>query len=248
MNKESLRLKASETIGDFLLENVHRNVYGVKNLNIGKEHLENGGSVLFYFNHFAKLDAIIFGKIINDYLTSFENAAAIASFRHMDPDRGFFNKAQKALIEDWHKIYGINAIPVIQEKDKIDYPNADEFNSNAARRAAKFLRHPGHVLALSPEGTRSKINELLPAEEGFEILFKLGGKKVLALPAAGQHSTIRPYNTKTKVSIGEPFSYEEIKAESEQTGKSITELAMRRMANLLPEQNRGYYQTPTDIK
>ena len=50
------------------------------------------------------------------------------------------------------------------------------------------------------------------------------------------------YNTKTKVSVGKPFSYEEIQGESQQTGKSITELAMRRLANLLPEQNRGYYR------
>lgn len=241
MGKESLRLKTSECVGDFLLENVHRSVYGVKNLNTAKTHLEEG-SVLFYFNHFAKLDAILFGKIINDYLVPYNQAAAIASFRHMDPEKGLFNKMQGNLIEDWHKIYGITTIPVIQEKDKKDYSNANEFNGKAARKAAKFLRQTGHVLALSPEGTRSKINELLPAEEGFEVLFKLGGKNVLALPAAGLHSTIRPYNTKTKVSIGEPFSYEEIQKESRETGESVTDCAMRRLAKLLPEQNRGFYE------
>lgn len=240
MGKESLRLKTSEHVGNFLLENIHRNVYGVENLNLAKKHLEEG-SVLFYFNHFAKLDGILFGKIINDYLAPFDQTAAIASFRHMDPEKGLFNKMQGNLIEDWHKIYGITAIPVIQAKDKKDYPNINGFNSRAARKAAKFLRETGHVLALSPEGTRSKINELLPAEEGFEVLFKLGGKNVLALPAAGIHSAIRPYNTKTKVIIGKPFSFEEIQKESQETGESVTDCAMKRLASLLPEENRGFY-------
>jgi len=241
MNKESLRLKVSENVGNFLLENVHRSVYGVNNLKAARDYLDNG-SILFYFNHFSKLDAILYGKIIRDYLTSFQNTAAVGSFRHMDPSRGLFNKIQSQLIEDWHENFGINTISVIQEKDKKDYPNAEEFNSKATRKVAKFLREQGHVLAFSPEGTRSKVNELLPAEEGFEVIFRLGGKKVLALPVAGIHSTIRPYNTQTKVFVGNPFSYDEIKKASEQSGKSVTELAMRRISALLPQQNRGFYR------
>lgn len=242
MSKEAVRRRINEGIGDFLLENVHRSVFGVKNLNTAKEHLKNGGSVLFYFNHFAKLDPILYGGIINDYLTPLEDVAGVASRRQLDPKRGLFHKGQAALIKDWEDSYGLKAITVVQEKDKPDYPDADEYNSAAVRTAIRFLRQPGHVLAISPEGTRSKTNELLPAEEGFEALLRLGGKKVIALPAAGEHSTIRPYNTKTKVSIGEPFTYDQIKKQSDETGIDVTTLAMRRIASLLPEGNRGYFR------
>jgi len=241
MSKETLRLQASEAIGNFLLENIHKSLYGTKNLEAARKHLQEG-SILFYFPHFAKLDPILYGKIIRDYLTSLDKVAGITSLRHIDPNRGKFNAIQGQLIEDWHDAFGINIIPVIQAKDKKDYPDADSFNRYAVKTAAKFLREPGHVLALSPEGTRSTIDELLSAEEGFEVLLRLGGRNVLALPVAGVHSTIRPYNTKTKVSVGKPFSYEEIRRESQETGKSITELAMRRIADLLPEQNRGFYR------
>jgi 1-acyl-sn-glycerol-3-phosphate acyltransferase len=242
MNKESLKHEISGFMGDFLLENVHRSVYGVKNLNTAKNHVENGGSILFYFNHFSKLDPILYGGIINDYVTPLANTASVLSFRHMDPERGLLSKLQATLFSEWEKKYGITAISVIQKKDMQGYLNANEFNSRAAREAAKFLRKPGHVLGIAPEGTRSKINELLQAEEGFETLFKLGGKNVLALPAAGVHSTIRPYNTQTKVSIGAPFSYEEISRESKEKVISVTDLAMQKIASLLPEQNRGYYR------
>ena len=231
----------SETTGSFLLENIHTCVYGIDNLKLAREHLSKV-SVLFYFNHFAKLDTILYGKIIREYITCLDNTAAITSFRHIDPEKGAFNRIQGQLIQDWHELFGINIIPVIQEKDKKEYPNADEFNRSAVKNAIRFLRQSGRVLAISPEGTRSKIGELLKAEEGLEVLFRLGGENVLALPVAGVHSTIRPYNTKTKVSVGKPFSYEEIQRESQETGKSITELAMRRLANLLPEQNRGFYK------
>ncbi|HYM64987.1 MAG TPA: hypothetical protein VES68_00660 [Candidatus Sulfotelmatobacter sp.] len=262
MNKESLRIKVpkgvedlvldavskhNETIGNFLLDNVHRSLYGTENLEEAKRHLKEG-SILFYFNHFAKLDPILYGQIIRDYLNPsqdekkpLEHVAGITSLRHIDPEKGFLSAVQAELIEGWSETFGINAIPVIQTKDKKDYPQADSFNRNAVIEAARFLRQQGNVLAISPEGTRSTLNELLEAEEGFEVLFKLGGKKVLALPAAGVHGTIRPYNTKTKVSVGKPFSFEEIQRESQDKGESITELAMQRLAALLPEQNRGYY-------
>lgn len=240
MNKETVRLKASETLGNFLLDNVHRELYGTKNLEIARKHLEHG-SILVYFNHFAKLDPILYGGIIVDYLTPLSNVAGITSLRHIDPKRGKFNAIQGQLMQDWHEIFGATVIPVVQAKDKEEYPNADDINSSAVKRAVRFLKQTGHVLSVSPEGTRSTINELLPAQEGFELIFRLGGKNVLALPLAAVHQAIRPYNTKTKVSVGKPYSYDEIKIESEQSGESITDCAMRRIANLLPEQNRGHY-------
>ena len=210
MNKERLQMTASEAIGNYLLENVHRIVYGKENLEIARKHLENGGSILIYFNHFAKLDAILYGRVINEYLTSFDNVAAVTAFKHIDPKRGLFNRAQKALIEDWEEIYGITAIPIIQTHDKDHYDNADTFNRNSFARIKNFLRTPGHVVAFAPEGTRSSIDELLPAEPGFQVLLRAGGHNVLALPFAGIHKTILP-GRRTTVIVGKPISLEVLK-------------------------------------
>ena len=242
MNKESLKMALSETTGNFLLENIHTSVHGTGNLKIAREHLSKG-SVLLYFNHFAKLDTILYGKIIREYITCLDNTAAITSFRHIDPKKGAFNRIQGQLIQDWHELFGINIIPVIQEKDKKEYPNADEFNRSAVKNAIRFLRQSGRVLAISPEGTRSKIGELLKAEEGLEVLFRLGGENVLAMPLAAEHSSVIPLATKTRVIAGKPFSYEEIEKEHKQNPETtITELMMKRLAVLLPPKNRGFYR------
>jgi len=250
MNKEQLRITASETIGDYLLENVHGVVYGKKNLEIAQKHLRNGGSILVYFNHFAKLDGILYGKIINGYLTPFDNVAAVTAFKHVDPKRGILNKGQKALIEDWEKIYGLTSIPIIQAKDKDHYDNANTSNRNSLTRIKNFLREPGHVVAFAPEGTRSSNDELLPAEPGFQLLLKAGGDNVLALPFAGIHKTILPGRC-TTVIVGKPVSLKELKAKQiASPNLSITDIAMYDLAALLPMQNRGHYQIPTclDIK
>jgi len=43
--------------------------------------------------------------------------------------------------------------------------------------SVRFLKKAGHILGLSPEGTRSKVNRLLRAEDGLDLILKLGGKK-----------------------------------------------------------------------
>ncbi len=255
MNKEAFRAKTdkvvghivhanSEALGNFLLDNIHYNLHGTKNLELARKHLDEGGSILYYFNHFAKLDPMLHGKIARKHLGGLKRTNAVMSYRHNDPKRGIFNAAQGMLMEDWHDEFGVNITLVIQEKDKEEYNkkmDAEAFNGSAMKKAIRFLRQPSHVLALAPEGTRSTVNELLEAEDGFEKIFKFGGKKVLALPVAAIHGPIRPYNTQTPVFVGKPFSYDEIQQESQVTGESVTELSMKVLADMLPENNRGYY-------
>ncbi len=241
MDKEHIRLAASEKIGDFLLENVHRTVYGKENLDIARQHLQEG-SIFLYFPDFAKLNAILYGRIVREHLTSFDNLAAIIALKHLDGERGLGNKVEGAIMKDWEKVYGVTIIPMIQNGDG-HYEDSDHFNTRSLKQAAKFLRTPGHVLAIAPEGTRSKDNQLHKAQEGFEVLFKLGGKNVLALPLAGVHGPIRPMNTNTTVIAGKPFSYQDLLHDQElNPNVSLTDLAMVRMAKLLPTPNQGEYR------
>jgi 1-acyl-sn-glycerol-3-phosphate acyltransferase len=249
MDKEKLKSRVSEQTANFLLENIHYELFGVDNLRLAREHLQNGGSIIFYFNHFSKLDPALYAKIIINYLTPLDHCVALVSTRHLDSKRGLVNQVQATLFEEWGKLFGANIIPVIQEKDKKDYKQAEEFNRNAIKRAIKILHQGGNLLAVAPEGTRSKTNRLLPAEEGLELIFRLGGKNVLALPVAAVHGTIRPYNTKTKVRVGKPFSFKEVQSEqSDKPEESITNLMMERLAILLPDANRGYYLNPKQPK
>ncbi len=234
-------MAASEATGNYLLENIHRVVYGQKNLEIARNHLQNGGSILVYFNHFSKLDAVLYAKIMREYLAPLNRVTAMTAMKHLDSQRGIFNRIQSALIHDWEDIYGLRVLPIVQTYDRSSYPNANEINRKSLRKVVRMLRQPGNIIAVAPEGTRSDKNKLLPAEEGFETLLRLGGENVLALGLAGVHKTILP-GRKTIVTAVKPVSLRELKAEQKANpGITITDLAMQRIARELPPPNRGYY-------
>lgn len=254
MNTESLRLRASEAVGNYLLENVHRVVYGKENLRKAREHLANGGSLIVEANHFAKLDPILYGRILKEYITSLDHVSGIGSRRHFDPKQGFLNAAQSILGADWEKIHGITIFQAVQERDHELYPDFAEFNSKMARKAAKKLRHePGSVLFITPEGTRSKTDELLRAEEGLDILLRIGGENVLVLPLAAEHKTILP-GRRTTVTAGELFGYQDLVDDKEKyleyyraiDGEkdptiTLSDCAMVRIGENLPLENQGFY-------
>ncbi len=260
MNAERLRMTASEAIGDYLLESVHRVVYGKRNLQAARTHLENGGSLVVETDHIAKLDTILWARVLQDYLTPLNNVSGIASRRHFDPSRGLEGLIQSRLGPDWEKIYGITLLQVVQEKDHSDYQGWAEFNSKAALKAARTLRKPGKVVLITPEGTRSKTDKLLRAEEGIDTLLKLGGENVLCLPLAAIHKTILP-GRRTTIIAGELFSYQDLLDDQtkyreyyEPIWRSIglddpkkmpditlSDCAMARLAASLPIENQGVY-------
>lgn len=224
-----------------LLRSVRAEIANSENFEIAREHLKTG-SILVYFNHFAKLDVILYGKVLHDNLAPFDQLTAIAARKHFDPKRGRLSQAQKYLIDGWQEAYGVGLIQVVQPKDKDSYEDSDEFNRKSVLRARELLKTPGKAVGIAPEGTRSKSNELLQAENGLELFLRVGNN-VLALPLATEHSSIVPLATKSRVIVGKPFTYDEIKKEHEENPKvSITDLMMKRIATLLPEKNRGYYK------
>jgi len=214
------------------------------NLTIVKKHLETDSMILL-FNH-AKNDFFVWARFIENNLNSLSNAKALVAMKYLDPKRGKGSKAFSLFFPTWKAAFGIDASPIVQRKDHELYPDHKKINTSSVINARKFLQIPGHVLAFSPEGTRSLTGEIGEAEEGTELILKLKQGAII-LPVAAEFpigSDLKLYRNKTalKIHVGKPYSYEEIKAESEQTGKNIPELAMRRIANLLPEQNHGFYR------
>lgn len=232
-----------KTTGEAFLRSVRVELINPDNLKVAKEHLKNG-SLIVYFNHFARFDTVVYGKIIRENLTSLDNVASWVAMKYLDCSR---NRIISTLLQSWEKAYGVTLLPIVQTNDKESYPNPNKTNMNSLNQAIAYLALPGHVLAVAPEGTRSDTGQLLKAEPGFGTLIKRG-VNVHALPLAGIHSRVQPLVTKTTVIVGKPFSYGEIKAEQEQNpDQSISDLAMRRIAALLPEENRGYYLSLNSI-
>ena len=258
MNTEKLRLKASEAVGDYLSESVHKVVFGKKNLEAARKHLGNGGSLLIFANHFSYLEIALHTRIIQDYLTSLDHVTGIASRRHFDKEQGMINRIQSELTSDWKKIYGGDILLAVQRKDREDYEDWARFNGKTASQAARRLREePGSIVFICPEGTRSTTNKLLKAEEGLDTILKHGGENVLALPLAAIHKTILP-GRRTTVTAGELFSYQDLlddkamyQAHYERSmgledpkkmpDINLSDCAMTRLASYLPIDNQGVY-------
>ena len=219
----------------FPIEIVH-----IQNLERAREHLKNG-SLLVYANHFDRFDTLVYGKALKYYFP-LDHLSVLTALKYMDPNRNKEHKMAGLVLRLLSSGYGFQRLRVVQDLDeeKKQYPNFNEINRKTFLQTVRLLKTPGNIVIIAPEGTRSNDGGLLEGKESFETLLKTGGEKVLALPLAAV-PPIRSLH-RTRVFVGQPFTYAEIKSESEREGKSVTELAMLRIANLLPEQNRGFYR------
>lgn len=235
MNERKLFGKIS---GEAFLATERVKIRNAENFDAARKHLEIG-SVIVYFNHFARFDTIIYGKTIRDNLTSLDNVGSWVAMKYVDPLR---NKLFSTLLHSWEEAYGITLFPIVQPADKDKYEHAGNISRRSFIEALEYLREPGRVLGVAPEGTRSNTGQLLKAERGFGSLLRKSEYSI-ALPLAGVHSRAIPLVSNTTVVVGESFSYEEIEREQKQhPDKTIADLAMMRIARLLPEANRGYYK------
>lgn len=211
-----------------------------KNLETAKNHLKTG-SILLYANHFSTLDTTVLARFLDENL-SLNDLSILAGRKHFDPQRGISSRIKNSVIQGFAETKGFEILQVVQNYELDLYQDSRQFNLNSLKKAVKALNAKGQILAISPEGTRSRTGGLLKAEDGIDILFKLGRNKALALPIAMHPYKIVPPFTKTAIEVGFPFSYQEIEIEKESYPElSITDLMMRRLAILLPQENRGYY-------
>lgn len=120
-------------------------------------------------------------------------------------------------------------------------------------RAARRVLDEGHVLCIFPEGTRSPTGALQVAKEGTTILAQRTDSPIVPVGLVGTRRmwprgrTLPRTGAHVTVSIGAPF-----RLEADSTGAprkvaqaAATTLIMRRIAELLPPDQRGVYGEET---
>jgi len=222
---------------EFARRIVHPEVEGKQNFEIARRHLEAGGSVIMYPNHRpGKMDTPLVGAAIEDNDIPLDRSGVFVSRRHVDSRIGLPNRIQHYLLVDkWSKYPGVTMIPIVQPKDRGKYKEDwDEFNQDARDKAETFVKTPGNVFIITPEGERSE-HELKEAEVGLAALFREAKDIALAMPIGIPHGTSR-------VIAGVPFSWSESLEDHRRNPSMRTkDRMMARLALLLPEENRGFY-------
>lgn len=222
-----------------------------------KKHLDQGGSVLAIGNHISANDPIAHAKIFAQ-ITTPDHITAVASRRHFDPNQGRFNAVKHTLRQWWEEGYGIDIALVVQKKDRVLYPDWGQYNASTQKRLEIAIKKPGQLVYILPEGERSNENGLLQAEVGVGGLIKVGGDSVLVLPISEDYTDLKLLKGRAKLTIGEPFDYQQLMSEKTVLNQRITELRqqgatlpftdaadvmMLHIAQPLPPENYGYYTT-----
>lgn len=211
-----------------------------ENLELAKKHLESG-SLLLYTNHFATLDTTVIARFLEENF-GLDKLSIIAARKHFDAQRGTSYKVKKEIIESFAQAKGFEILQVVQKNELDLYQDSTSFNLRSLNRAVRNLNTQGRIVAIAPEGTRSKSGGLQEAQDGIDLLFRLSKNKALALPIAMHPYKIIPGITKTNVEIGKPFSFYDLEQERlEKPGLRYADLMMQRISALLPEKYRGYY-------
>jgi len=115
----------------------------------------------------------------------------------------------------------------------------------ALRRALRILTD-GRILGLFPEGRRSYEGELQKGLTGAAFLALQSGAMIVPIGVMGtQEIKVRPhpfYLGKITINIGQPFQLFRTNSENQKEElQHHTDLIMRRIAELLPEDSRGVY-------
>jgi hypothetical protein len=212
------------------------------NLEDIRKHLQTE-SAIFLFNHF-KGDFFLWARFIKENISSLDNVTALVAMKYMDPNRSPASKALNFMFPLWEKSHGVKVLPIVQSYDRHNYEDPNVINTTSMKKAIRTLREPGKIIAISPEGTRSKDGGLSEAEDGIELLLKIS--KSMAIPLAAEHSndsSSKLVKSNTIIHVGKPFFAQDIEVDQSQNPESKKkDLIMQRIAILLPEQNRGFYK------
>ena len=131
----------------------------------------------------------------------------------------------------------------------IDRTKAD---FQAMKRAMTVLKE-GKILALSPEGTRSKTNELLQGKEGVVLLASKSRAPVITMSITGTENWVDDFKhfRKPKITLrfGPVFELPAIDPENREASlRAATDEVMCRIAAMLPESYRGFYKDFPRVK
>jgi len=104
----------------------------------------------------------------------------------------------------------------------------------------------GNPLGFFPEGTRSPDGALHRAHPGIAFLARRSGAPILPVALTGTRQA-RALRADIRVRVGAPFRFDELALDANATDQETADAIMRRIAELLPAEMRGYYApgTPT---
>lgn len=185
---------------------------------VGRENLEVEGPCLVLLNHLSVFDPPLVGLLL--------------------PRRGWALAAEKYRR---HPLFG----PVMRFVGVI-FVRRGEMDRRALRAALKVLREGG-LVAMAPEGTRSKTGQLQQAKEGAAYLASRTDATIVPIAIAGTEKVVRSLKRlrrgRVRVVIGEPFKLPP--SDGPVKGPQLaayTDLIMCRLATLLPESYQGFYR------
>jgi hypothetical protein len=211
-----------------------------KNLETVRKHLRTGSGIVL-FNHF-KGDFFLWARFVKENLAPLDNVTAMVAMKYLDPHRGLTSKTLSFMFPKWEKSHGVKVLPVVQSKENGIYLEHKRINIASTLKARGFLRIPGHILAFSPEGTRSLSGVLGAAEEGVDLIIR-ASKNSIVIPVAAEDSSgsgVRLYKSTTRIRVGTPFFNQDVERDHEDHPDiKRKDLIMQRLAQLLPEQKRG---------
>jgi 1-acyl-sn-glycerol-3-phosphate acyltransferase len=111
-----------------------------------------------------------------------------------------------------------------------------------AMRTADDLLKKGKVLAIFPEGTRSKTCTLAKGHAGLGMIALRAGVPVLPVAIWGSEHALKKFRPQVTVCYGEPIVFKPKGAKvTRKEIESATQEVMYRIAAMLPERYRGVY-------
>jgi len=122
-----------------------------------------------------------------------------------------------------------------------------------AFRLTEFALSQGKVVAMSPEGTRSKDGRLLPGKPGVVAIAVKSNAPLLAIGFYGYENFWQNFKhfkkTDFKVVVGNPFNLDlNGTALSRDVRQAVADEIMYKIAELLPEMYHGHYQFENPIE
>ncbi len=139
---------------------------------------------------------------------------------------------------------------------RVDGIFIDRFGADfaALREVLKRLRNGG-VLAIAPEGTRSRTGKLLEARPGAAYIAAKSGVTIVPVGATGTwdkevFNNIKHFRrSKVRIRVGKPYTLPALKpATRDAQLQQYTEEIMCQIAALLPEELRGFYADHPRLK
>lgn len=184
---------------------------------IGSENIPEEGGVIIASNHLSNLDIPLLGYSINR--TRGRHAEFMAKKELFAiPILGFLFRK-------------LESFPI--DREKVD--------RGGLREAVKRLRS-GRMIAIYPEGTRSRDGQLQAGKPGIGVIVRMSGKKVVPVAIHGTGKALPPGRwiakpVRVTIKFGRPLDFGEPEKEGSENEKEspeqITKVIMEHIAELL---------------